>query len=294
MSRPKLVTIGLITFNGAPTIRRAIDSLLAQTYKNFELLISDNASTDKTADICREYAARDPRIRYIRQEKNLGAAGNLYFAPHAARGEYFMWAADDDWWDKTFVETLVSALERHPEYGIAMSSYNLVNPDGTLRKRVSFSGDLDLCRQGYRDVFKKMIFDQPIHVSCYGVFRKDFMLKLLGRGIPKCARHDRILMCEAALSTRIFTVPEVLFKKTRNEPILERERYRGDHMAAIARDPLARSRYYLTLLSRLLTSGLIPVERKFTVPFSWAGVVWLRKRRILGEISGVFLGKFLS
>ncbi len=292
MHKPQ-VTIGLITYNGAPHIRRALDSLLVQTYTNFELLISDNASTDETPDICREYAARDPRIRYIRQEKNIGAAGNLYFAPHAARGEYFMWAGDDDWWDKRFVEALVEKLEAHPEHNIAMSSYDLLWPDGSLKKRVLFTDDLDLTGQNYKSIFRKMMFDSPIHVCCYGIFRRNFLLGLLRRGVPAYARHDRILMCEAALATRLATVEPTLFFKVRNDaPIKTRARYTGDYMAAISNDPLARTKYFFILPFWLFTSSMIPVRRKFIVPLIWAKLMWLKKRDILKECGAAAKGTF--
>src|ERR1035437_6848500 len=90
------VSIGMRVYNGGKYIRRALASLLAQTFTDFELIISDNASTDGTEAICREYAAGDPRIRYVRQGENLGAMANFRFVLNEAGGEYFMWAAHDD------------------------------------------------------------------------------------------------------------------------------------------------------------------------------------------------------
>src|SRR3954467_5074495 len=94
---PRL-TVGLPTYNGEDYLASALDSLLAQTFTDFELIISDNASTDATESICREYAAKDARIRYIRQEKNRGAASNFRFVLDKSGGKYFMWAACDDFW----------------------------------------------------------------------------------------------------------------------------------------------------------------------------------------------------
>jgi glycosyltransferase involved in cell wall biosynthesis len=90
------VSIGMPVYNGEPFIREALDSLLAQTFTDFELIISDNASTDGTEAICREYAAKDDRIRYVRQPENRGALANFQFVLDEAVGEYFMWAAADD------------------------------------------------------------------------------------------------------------------------------------------------------------------------------------------------------
>ena len=95
------VSIGLPVRNGERFLPRALDCLIAQTLDNFEVVISDNASTDATSEICAEYARRDPRIRWFRQDENLGAAKNYNFVFREARAPYFAWAAHDD--------------ERHPD-----------------------------------------------------------------------------------------------------------------------------------------------------------------------------------
>lgn len=101
------VSMGMPVYNGAKFIREALDSLLAQTFTDFELIISDNASTDETEAICHEYAAKDERIRYVRQAKNLGPGTNFKFVLDEAVGDYFMWTAADDVWDKSWIDTLL-------------------------------------------------------------------------------------------------------------------------------------------------------------------------------------------
>ena len=98
------ISIGLPVYNGDKFIRNALDSILSQTFGDFELIISDNASTDSTSVICQEYMKKDPRIRYIRQENNMGGLWNLNFVLQEASYEYFMWAAVDDYWLSTFIE----------------------------------------------------------------------------------------------------------------------------------------------------------------------------------------------
>lgn len=107
---PPWVSVGMPVFNGESFIAQAIDSILAQTYPFFEIIISDNASTDETEKICRGYAERDSRIRYIRQNTNLGATTNFRFVLDEARYQRFIWAAADDWWDRDRLERLVSSL----------------------------------------------------------------------------------------------------------------------------------------------------------------------------------------
>jgi glycosyltransferase involved in cell wall biosynthesis len=105
-NRVRSVSIGMPVFNGAKYIHQALDSLLAQTFRDFELIISDNASTDETGTICKSYAELDPRIRYVKQIENLGPSANFQFVLGQAKGEFFMWAAADDVWDVQWVETL--------------------------------------------------------------------------------------------------------------------------------------------------------------------------------------------
>jgi glycosyltransferase involved in cell wall biosynthesis len=108
VAKPKpQVSIGMPVYNGAKFIREALDSLLAQTFTDFELIISDNASTDGTEAICREYAAKDVRVRYVRQAQNRGAIANFQYVLDEAVGGYFMWAAADDVWGLSWIETLL-------------------------------------------------------------------------------------------------------------------------------------------------------------------------------------------
>ena len=104
--RVATVSIGMPVYNGAKYIREALDSLLMQTFCDFELVISDNASTDDTQAICEMYARKDPRIRYWRAANNRGASLNFQFVLDQAKGEFFMWAAADDRWDGDWVENL--------------------------------------------------------------------------------------------------------------------------------------------------------------------------------------------
>lgn len=105
------VSIGMPVYNGEKYIRDALDSLLNQTFSDFELIISDNASTDRTEEICGEYASRDSRISYFRQTENNGAITNFQFVLDHASGEFFMWAAYDDLWSDGFIENAVGSLK---------------------------------------------------------------------------------------------------------------------------------------------------------------------------------------
>lgn len=117
---PRL-TIGMPVYNNARTIRASLDSLLAQTFADFELVISDNGSTDETGAICAAYAARDSRVRVIRQPVNLGPSMNFRAVLFEARTEYFMWAAGDDLWAPSFAERQIAALDADPALVMSQS-----------------------------------------------------------------------------------------------------------------------------------------------------------------------------
>lgn len=110
------VSIGMPVHNGEPYIRAALEALLAQTFTDFELIISDNASTDNTELICREYAGRDTRIYYFRHEKNQGASANFQFVLDQARGEFFIWAACDDVRSPDFISINLDFLRKNPDF----------------------------------------------------------------------------------------------------------------------------------------------------------------------------------
>jgi glycosyltransferase involved in cell wall biosynthesis len=142
-----IVSIGMPVYNGAKTIEKAIKSLLAQTFQDFELIISDNASYDETQDICKRFALQDKRIRYVRQSKNIGVYKNFNFLMSIAKGKYFMWAAHDDWRSPEFLKANVFALESNLRFVASTSpncfegdenntnSYIDFNLEGTLKDR---------------------------------------------------------------------------------------------------------------------------------------------------------------
>lgn len=124
------VSIGLPVYNGASYLQDAISSVLAQDYADFELVISDNASTDETSAICRSAAEKDSRIRYVRQPENIGAIRNYQAVLDMARGRYFKWAAHDDLLESGFISACVDALEQDPGLILAYPSTVLIDAEG--------------------------------------------------------------------------------------------------------------------------------------------------------------------
>lgn len=164
------VSIGMPVYNGENFIREALDSLLAQTFTVFELIISDNASTDSTSLICREYANKDKRIKYIRQTENRGAQFNFWFVCQKACGDYFMWAAADDTWDKDFIKILYKAIVMDKNNVSAFCPYTCTNEKGQfvgdVRKR-DYSGNI--IRRLYKFIW---CYDDGFW---YGLFKKNII-----------------------------------------------------------------------------------------------------------------------
>ncbi len=165
-----VVTIGVPVYNGGPTLRQALDSLLTQTFRNFEVIISDNASTDGTESICREYAGRDARICYVRQATNIGPTANFKFVFDQARSEYFMWAACDDIRSPDYLELNYKFLLENPAY-VASTTPNGFEDWSPDRKLVDFALEGDVFER-YLSFFKHCFLS---HGLFYSLFRREVL-----------------------------------------------------------------------------------------------------------------------
>ncbi len=199
-----LVSIGMPVYNGALYIRDALDSLVNQTFKNFELLISDNASTDETRVICQEYAARDDRIHYVSQPNNLGPSANFQYVLTEARGKYFMWAAHDDRWAFRFLEQTVAILEEDGGCGLAFSHYIERNLESGAEKlhQVQASNS----KSGIRNYATRALDMCPSLI--YGVYRIETVRNTT---FGKFDFADVHFIAELALGTRIRVVNDYLY-----------------------------------------------------------------------------------
>ena len=124
----------MLAYNGEKTIVKAINSLLSQTFKDFELIISNDASTDRTGIICEKFALEDSRINYICQDKNIGEFPNSVFLLNKAKGKYFMWAADDDWRSPDFLMSNVTALDQNSRF-VASTSPSCYEGEENMKNR---------------------------------------------------------------------------------------------------------------------------------------------------------------
>lgn len=207
---PPIASIGLPVFNGARFLLQALDSLLAQTMRDFELIISDNASTDETAEICNDYARRDARIRYLRQETNIGAPRNWSFVVTQARGRYFKWASANDLCAPQMLERCLAALEEHPHAVLCYGRTALI--DESSGERTDYSGDFSLVDERPSDRFTHLLQAIGLNNPQCGVIRLEILRRTgLDRPYPG---GDLPLMAELALRGRYLLLDEVfLFRR---------------------------------------------------------------------------------
>ena len=177
MDNAPFISIGLPVFNGEQYIQQALDALLAQSYDNFELNISDNASTDGTEEICRLYAAKDHRIHYYRQPRNVGSMGNWRRVLELASGEYFMWAAHDDCWSMEYIETLLECLLVCPGAILAAGRTLFIDVNGNP---CGIDPDDAPVRHGNGNLsIAEQLLQQHAHGWLHGLFRRDELLRLV-------------------------------------------------------------------------------------------------------------------
>ena len=208
MNSPR-VSIGLPVFNGEKYLRRAVESILTQDYGDFELIISDNASVDETPSICREICQRDPRVRYYRNETNIGAAPNYNKAFDLARGAFFKWAAHDDECHPSMIRRCVEVLEQAP------SSVVMVYPLGELIDDQGGTLESPLDRIASTDPrphrrLAHLLWTLNMCDPIFGLYRTSYLKKtqLIG---PFCG-PDYVLLGELVMMGEIREVDEVLFR----------------------------------------------------------------------------------
>lgn len=132
-----LISIGMPIYNEARFLAESLESLLGQSYPNLELVISDNASTDESAQICADVAGRHDNVHFHRLDENLGAVANFRKVLDQARGDYFMWAAGHDVWSRDYIQRCYEAMQRRPESVLAFGSTDWIDSDGNPHDRQS-------------------------------------------------------------------------------------------------------------------------------------------------------------
>ncbi|HEX2367663.1 MAG TPA: glycosyltransferase [Acidimicrobiia bacterium] len=201
------MSIGLPVRDGARYLDEAIRSILNQTYQNFELVISDNASTDRTEAIAREWAAADTRVRYVRNPEDIGAAPNFHQCFRMARGRYFKWAAHDDLLHPKYLELCVEALEMSPEIVLAHTSAEQIDGEGTVIGHIPNIPDVNSDDPVQR--FTNVVTEERLNLPIFGVMRSDVLATTSLHGSFFAAA--RVELAEMALRGPFVWIDDPLF-----------------------------------------------------------------------------------
>lgn len=202
------VSIGLAVYNGESFLAQAIDSILAQTFTDFELILSDNASTDRTEEICREYAEKDKRIRYHRNAENIGGANNENQTFRMSRGEFFRWAAHDDVCAPELIAKCVSVLDNDPSIILCYTMITEINEAGEpIRTITQKKGISTRPHERFRDLASH---DHNCEAT-YGLVRSEILRKTKLQ--KNYTDSDRTLLSELALYGQFYEIQEPLFYK---------------------------------------------------------------------------------
>jgi len=213
MPAKPLVSVGIPVYNAQKYLEGCIACYLGQEYRDLEILISDNGSTDGTRALCERLAATDPRIRYHRHEKNMGASWNYNFALEAASGPYFKWAAYDDLVSPDFIGACVEALEAHPADILGYGTTVIIDAEGKETDRYAEPMRIDspLPSERFREYFTKVRLTNAI----YGVIRTDVLRAT--RGLGHFANSDVVLLAELALRGPFRILPAPKFYRRIHE-----------------------------------------------------------------------------
>jgi glycosyltransferase involved in cell wall biosynthesis len=225
-SKPR-ISIGMPVYNREKYVAAAIESHLNQTYSDFELIITDNASTDRSEEICRLYASRDPRVKYYRNVKNLGAAGNYRLAFELATGEFFRWHPSDDLISPNLLERAIQILDQDPSIFVAYARTKLIdgkgNPIGDFNEGLHIVDDQPSAR------WKSVHVNLRLGNLPYGVSRTE---KLRRTGLLRnYMGGDLPLIAEMSLYGKFYEIPDAIFYRRMHEGASSAMKNSSDVMA---------------------------------------------------------------
>ena len=274
-ARAPRVSVGMPVYNGEDYIAEAIDSILAQEYEDFELVISDNGSTDGTEAICRAYTQSDARIRYHREERNRGASWNFNYVVHLSRGEYFRWACHDDTIAPSHLRRCVETLDvAPPEVILAYTRSLLVDAAGDAVG--TFEDDLDTRGMAAHDRFRVVARRLRYTHVLYGLVRREALLRT--RLLGAYESSDNVLVAELSLLGAFQEIPAYLFHRRIHEA-MSRKANTSARSVAQWFDPTSNGRFYFPHArlfgeyARAVWRAPLPTGERFRTAFAlrhWA------------------------
>lgn len=203
------VAVGMPVFNGERYLEDTLRSVLNQTFDNFDLFIADNASTDRTEEICRDYAQQDSRIQYIRNPVNLGASKNYTVCFEPARSKYFRWQNSDDPIEPTLIEKCFEVLEANPDVVLAYGKTHIIDENGAFTE--AYEDNLQLTSDSSSQRFQDCLRNLGLQNVIYGLIRRNSLAQtsLLGNYLAA----DINLVAELSLYGKFQEIPQHLFNR---------------------------------------------------------------------------------
>lgn len=271
MRIPK-VSVGMPVFNGEQFLRKSIESIINQNYKDIEVIISDNCSTDNTGSICLEYASRDSRIRYIRQPKNYGSINNFTTLLSQARGQYFMWAGADDLIDVNWISSLLEIcdLNNSLAFGVVQYIDEFDSKISSTANNREFNYNGPAWRRLLSFIFTPWLFGKMI--LCWGLFPRELLLDITKRTfIQKWGVSvDTIWVYSILTKCEINSTPSViLYKRVHQNSESSTFEPKVQHNAIARISRLMRAVLKVNMLSHFiaLSSFSMKVLLLFSIPF---------------------------
>jgi len=201
------VSIGMPVYNGEKYIEATIDSILSQTYTDFEFIISDNASTDKTQEICLGFQARDPRVHYHRNSINLGAAPNYNHVFELSSSEYFKWADYDDLIAPEFLSKCIEVMDRDPEIVLCFPLSRIINENGEILNDWQYKSDTSSHEPQIR--FRNLLEKPEMAYQISGLMRSSAIRRTSLHG--SYPSSDLVFLSELTLCGKFHELPEYIF-----------------------------------------------------------------------------------
>lgn len=256
------VAIGLPVFNAERYLSQALDSILAQTYSDFDLIISDNASTDQTQEICYAYAAKEKRMRYFRNEKNLGASPNFNRVFELSSHEYFKWAPYDDMIEPEFLARCVDVLDQNPGVTLCYSKAKIVDEQGVYVVNYDPGPDTSSAQPYAR--FANLVLHPEYAIQQMGLIRSEILKKTkLYGSFPS---SDEVFLAELALRGKFYEIPDRLYIYRRHQEQSTKEKKQRSRIlffdtALAGKILLPKWFYFAACLDVIQRSPISPTER---------------------------------
>ena len=272
-----LVTIGVPVYNGERFLAQCLDSLLSQTFRDYTLLISDNASTDSTAEICKRYVRSDTRVRYHRNDINIGLYGNFNFLLRSARTRYVKLASADDFWAPAMLGDAVKAMERDPSLVLCCPKAVLVDKDGREIRRYETS--LHLIEDDPVVRFTRVLTEIGLVNQLMGVMRTDMVRSALQ--LMNEPGADTVFLAELSLYGKTMEIPEYQYFRRFHEESSSWDHSGAHQIKRVFREGTRRMgivawKWHLGLIQRLFHSPLKLVPKLKLLLFLGRRIMWDR------------------